>query len=240
MIIPTTGLVFLFGAFVFLYLSWKFYRCYKDENNRIAGFFSLSFLLIGLNYIVSGVPALLLIESHDVWKVAAPVYSSLTIGGWLLLGYAVISGKFPRYGRIIGSFFIILFLVSVSSVFFREIDYYYVDGALSWSLSPVFPFEYVFFVPFAIVPVLFLPLFFIFLKEARSSLDKMIKIRSLGFCMAMGFLFLGLVIDVALLNFSNLHPVYSDFNYLVVFTTLALSLIFTWFPPKPKWLKRVE
>ncbi len=240
MVIPTTGIVFLFGAFVFIYLSRRFYQCYKAENNRVAKLFSYSFFLIGLNYIVSGIPSLLLIESHDFWKFIAPSYFCFLAAGWILLGFTVFSNRLPKYAKIIGIVASLIFIISVLPFFFQVPNYYYTDGALSWDFGQSTEFPQLFFISLATIPFALFPLIIIFFWEARKTTDKKAKIRSLGFGIALGFMFLGTIIDSFLLTLMKVHPIYSDLNYFVIFIVLAITLLFSWFSPRPKWVKKIE
>lgn len=239
MIIPTTGIVFFFGAFVFIYLARRFWQCYKLENIRIAKFFSYSFFLIGLNYIVLGIPCLLLIESQIVWRIVAPIYFFLVIGGWLLFGYAVFSvlpERFNRFKRIIGALFLMI-LIPTTSVFliFYPPHYFYTDGTLDWEIESILVLP-----ALIIMPLIVIPSVIIFFQEAKKAKDKKTKIRSLGFGIALIFMITGVIIDLFLITVLKLHPIYSDLNYFIVFLILAITLIITWGPPKPKWVTKIE
>lgn len=234
MIIPTTGIVFLFGAFVYLYLSRKFYQCFKLENNRVAKLFSYSFFLIGLNYIVSGIPCLLLVENQSIWRIISPIYFFLIGGGWMLLAYTVFSFKFQKYSKIIGILFVSVF-ITLSPFIFKTPHYFFVEGALDWEIE-----SSLWFLGILIYPLIIIPLMVIFFQEARRAIDRKIKIRSLGFGLALIWILLGMITDFFLITILKLHPVYSDLNYFIVFSILAITLIFTWFSPKSKWVKKIE
>lgn len=238
--IPTTGLIYLFGVFVFFYLSIKFYRCYKEENNRIARLFSYSFFLIGLNYVVIAAPALFLIESHDVWRILAPLYISFVSVGWLLMGYAVLSSVFPKYSKVIGIFLFLIYLMSIIPFSIYTPSYFYIDGVLDWSFDMSSKLSFLFFTPFIATPFVFSSLIIIFFSQAKNAKDKRARIRSLGLGIAMSFMLLSMFTDFILITMTDLHPVYSDLNALIVFAILAFSLIFSWFPPKPKYVSKIE
>lgn len=89
MTIPISGIVFIFGAFVYIYLSRRFWRCYKAENNVVAKLFSYAFFLLGTYSVVVGIPSLLLIENQTIWRIIAPIYAFLLGGGYLIIGYTV-------------------------------------------------------------------------------------------------------------------------------------------------------
>jgi len=233
--IPTTGLVFSFGAFVYLYLSRKFYQCYKAEDNRFAKLFSYSFLLLGLNYLITSVPCLLLVEDEAVWRIVAPIYSMLTGAGWMLFIYAVFSAKWPRYAKLIGGALLFFMLIFSSIYVFNSPHYFFVDGTLNWEIGSG-PLTAL----FSFFSLLLIPTIMIFFKQFRETQDKRIKIRSMGFILAIASIFTGGIIDFFVITFLKVHPVYSDLNYFIVFSILALTLIFTWFKPRPKWVQKIE
>lgn len=237
MVIPTTGLTFIFGAFVFIYLSRQFFKCYKAENNKIAKYFSYSFLLLGLNYVTTGIPALFLIEDDKVWRFIAPIYYIFISAGWLLLAYTVFSIKFEKYSKVFAVFLFFVFLFCVLPFFFKIPKYYYVDGSLSWTFDS--SFQFLFFTPLVIIFILIPTIIFFFL-EAKRTVDRKKKIRNLGFGAAMFILLLTMFIDFLLLTILKVHPAYSDLNYLVMFSILAVTLIFSWFPPREKWVTKIE
>ncbi|MDD2696887.1 MAG: hypothetical protein PHE52_01885 [Candidatus Pacebacteria bacterium] len=240
MVIPTTGLIFLFGVFVFFYLSIKFYTCYKEENNEFAKLFSYSFFLIGMNYVITSVPTLFLIDNHVVWRIIAPIYTMFVAGGWSLLGYAVFSSTFQKYSKIIGGIMLLVFVFSSLPFFFYTPNYFYTDGVLNWGFDLSSKLFFLFFAPFVVTPLILMPLIAIFFLQAKRATEKKVKIRSLGLGIAMSFMLFGMITDLILLTLTNLHPVYSDLNYLIIFTILAFTLIFSWFPPKPKYITKIE
>lgn len=240
-IIPTSGLIFLFAVFVYFYLSIKFYRCFKEENNRIAKFFSYSFFLIGLNYIVMAVPSLFLIENRSIWRVASPLYVFFMAAGWIVLAYAVFSEKYPKRSQIAAVLFSFICLLSVLPFVFYAPNYFFTDGVLNWNFEITNKNILLFFIPFAVTPVfIFIPLAVIFFLKAKNTDDKKLRMRSLGFALSMSFVMIGMAVDVVLLNILNVHPVYSDLNYLIMLTILAVTLIFTWFPAKSKYVSKID
>ncbi len=241
MVIPITGLVFLFGSFVFLYLSRKFYSCYKEENNQIARYFSYGFFSIGLSYLIEVIPCLLLIEDHFVWRIVAPLYIFLYTAGWTLFAYTVFSNKFPKYSKIISFLLFFVLITTVSSYLSQVPNYYYTDGSLNW--EPLFGSN---LQRFSLVLsnlatfLLLIPLIIIFFSEAKKMNDIKIKIRSLGFAVALIFLFISIITDLVFVTILKVHPGYSDLVYLLMFSALASTLIYSWFPPKPKLVKKIE
>ena len=233
--IPTTGMVFIFGAFVYLYLSGKFYQCHRAENNRIARLFSYSFLLIGLNYLICSIPCLFLIEDQAVWKIVAPIYGILTGAGWFLFFYAVMSTRFPQYTKLIGGLLFGLMLIFAPMFLVNTPHYFFVDGVLDWEVNSLLWVSF-----FSLFPFLTIPAIIIFFKQFKEAEDKKIKIRSLGFALATVWLLSGAVTDFFLITFLKVHPIYSDLNYFIVFSILAITLIFTWFRPMPKRVTKVE
>jgi len=240
MTIPTTGLISLFGVFVYFYLSIKFYRCYKEEDNRIAKFFSYGFFLIGLNYVVETAPILFFIDDLGVWRILAPFYVCFMTSGWVLIAYAVFSSVLPSYSKAIGVFFSCIVLLSVFPFLFYTPKYFYVNGVLDWSFESIPHVAPFFFVPFVFTPLILSSMIIIFFLKAKNAQNRKVKIRSLGLAIAMFFMLLGMFVDLILITVGDVHPVYSDLNYLVVFTILAFTLIFSWFPPKSKYVTKIE
>lgn len=240
MVIPTTGLIFLFGVFVYFYLSIKFYHCYKEENNRIARFFSYGFFLIGMNYVVIAAPCLFLIENGNIWRFLAPFYVGFMTGGWTLIGYAVFSSVIVQYSKIIGIFMSFLVLLSIIPFLFYTPTYFFVDGVLDWSFELGLGLASFFFIPFVITPIILSSMIIIFLFQAKNAKDKKVKLRSSGIALAMFFMLLGMFVDLILITIGDVHPVYSDLIYLIIFTVLAFTLIFSWFPSRPKYVTKIE
>lgn len=238
--IPTTGLIYLFGTFIYLYLSRRFYQCYKEENNRTAKFFSYSFFLVGMNYLVTAIPTLFLIDSQSVWRFISPLYVFFISAGWFVLGYVVFSQKLPRYSKTIAIIFSYLVLVSIVPFIFYTPTYFYTDGVLDWDFQMNFESLFLFLVPYIISPIFLVLLIIIFFLQAKRASEKKVRIRSFGFALSLSFIIIGMLIDATLLNSANVHPLYSDLNYLIMFTTLAITLIFTWFPSKSKYVAKIE
>ena len=236
MIIPTTGIVFLFGAFVFIFLTRRFWQCYRREGIDIAKFFSYSFLLIGLNYIVSGIPCLFLIENQTVWQIVYPLYVSLMIGGWFLFSYSVFWERFKNYREIIATLFSIIFLSIVFSLLvLPPPHYFYTDGTLNWEVE-----ESLIIPAFLMMLLVIIPAIVIFFQEAKRTGNKKAKIRSLGFGIALTLIPLGVIIDFLLLTVFKVHPIYSDLNWFIMISILAITLIVTWGPPRPKYVTKIE
>lgn len=235
MVIPTTGLVFLFGSFIYFYLSRRFLVLYKKENNGTAKFFGYGFLFLGLNYLVAGVPALFLIESPAIWRLLTPLYSFFMALGWGTILYSVVSQQFKKYSKIYLFLYGIYVFLYASRLVSSPPNYYYVDGVLSWDISMSVLFPMIFLLPF-----IFVVLITFFFNKARKTNDPKTRIRSFGLALAASLFLLNCFIDFILLSFLKLHPVFSDLNYLITFSTLALTLIFTWFYPPRKYVAKVE
>jgi len=240
MVIPTTGLTFLFGAFVFLYLGRRFYQSYKIERNPTAKLFSYSFLSIGFGYFIGGMTTLFLIDSRTVWRVVDPIYAGFLSGGWTLLAYVVFSNTFPKYSKIFAILLFILFITSVLPFCFNVPRYYYRDGALDWELVLASPLWYLSLITYFTSPFIQISLAVILFRQAKRAVDKKVKIRSLGLGIAICLSFTALIMDFIIITVFKVHPVYDDLNYLLMFSALALALLFTWFPPRSKYVTKIE
>ena len=230
MIIPTSGIAFFFGAFVYIYLGRRFWRCYKAENNTVAKLFGYAFFLIGTYSLVIGIISLLLIKNQAIWRIIAPIYAFLLGGGYLIIGYTVGYIRFRKYLP----FYITLLLVGLISIVTLYIiyppSYFYTDGSLNWKINlPIMGLVIPIFVMMIIIPSII-----IFFQEAKKAENKKVKIRSLGFGLALSAAFFGMISDFFLITVFGLHPIFSDLNYFIISLILLLTLVPTWTPLKKK------
>lgn len=235
MVIPTTGLVFLFGSFVYFYLSRRFFILYKQENNNTAKFFSYGFLFLGLNYLIDGIPALFLVENPAIWRFITPLYSFLLVLGWGVIFYSIVSLKFKKYSKIYSFLYAIYIFLYLSGLISNPPHYYYVSGVLSWEISMPVLLPLIFLTP--LISILLITFFF---KEGRKTKDPKAQIRSFGLALFSLFVLLSSFTDLVLITFLKVNPVFSDLNYLVTFSILALTLIFTWFYPSKKYVTKIK
>jgi len=238
MIIPTTGIVFLLGAFVYLYLSRRFWNCYKAENIEIAKFFSYAFFSIGLYNLIAAIPCLLLTENPLVWRIFVPIYVFFLVAGWLLLGYAVLAKiRFPKYSRILIIIFSLIIISStLSTAALSPPRYFFVEpGSLDWEVKLELGIAVL-----LMGSLIFVPSAIIMFQEMKKSKDKRAKIRSFGFGLAFLWLIMEQFSDFFIATIFELHPIYSESIHLITLLILAITLIKTWGPPPPTWVKRVE
>ena len=239
MVIPTTGIVFLFGAFVYIYLARRFWNCYKLENNNTAKLFSYAFLSFGLGYFIQGAVSLLLIESQSVWRIISPLFGVCMAGGYGIITYAAARIKFQESLLFVKTLFpLILILICIPGIIFFILSppiYFYTDGTLNWEIkSEVAPLI------FGVSSLFIVFSATVFFREAKKIQDKKGKIRAFGLGLALLWLIVAMVTDFFLLTILKVHPIFSDLNYSIMFLILAITLILTWSPPRPKWVKKIE
>ncbi len=235
MVIPTTGIVFLFGVLVYFYLSWKFRKVYKKENNNTAKWFSYAFLLQGIYYLLQGVLALFLVDNPQIWRIVDPIRISITVISYLIIGYAIFKTAYPRFTPYFIFFIFTSGMLSVVLFIIYPPSYFYINGSMSWSWQVGLITKTINMISVFAVLLTFI---FFFFREAKRTEDKSVKIRSLGLGL---FFFLWIVsgmTDTVLCTVFNLNPVYSDLNYLITFLILAITLVKTWIAPSQKWVKK--
>lgn len=220
--IPTTGLVFFFGAFVFIYLARKFQKLYKSENNLVARNFSYGFLFLGLYYFIDGLPSLFLIADQAVWRIIAPVYTFFISTGWSIIIYTVFSSKFKNLSKLVAVSMLSFVIFNTGVVIFYPPYFFFSGGSLDWEVGPAFTLSI-----FSTLPLLII-LLVIFFQQARITQDKTTKIRSFGLGLFIIWTLLGMINDFFLTTVLNLPAVSSDINNFIVFSILAITLIKTW------------
>jgi len=228
MIIPTTGIVHLFGAAVLIFLASRFYRYYKAENNYVAKLFSYSFFLIGLSYIFSGIPSLLLIKNQIIWRISVPVYTFLLIGGWLVLAYILAYTKFRKYTWLIVGPISIFFIAIVISFITHPPFYFFIDGSVNWEIESLLGL-----MMFPAVLLLIIPMGISFFQQARRAEDRRVKIRAVGLGLAICWMVIPVIFDFFLLSIFRVHPIYSDLTYFIFFLVLLVTVLLTWGRPQP-------
>ena len=236
MIFPVTGIIFAFGTFVYFFLSRRFWQYYKLEGNYIAKIFSFSFFLIGLNYLFKIVPCLLLTENQTVWRIISPLGILFISAGYGLIIYIAAWMRLRKYLRFIVGLLLIVLPFLVISFVINPPHNFFIDGILTWELnqlSGLIASEF-------LSALIFLPIAIMFFQESKKTADKRAKIRAFGLGLAMIFFILVGMIDVTLLNVFKVHPIYSDLNYFIMFSILAVTLIWTWGAPKTKIGQKIE
>ncbi len=238
MTLPITGMVFLFGSFVFLYLSRKFWLTYKSEKNFVAQLFSYSFLSIGIGYLVATPPCMLLVDSPNLWRFVYPLYVFLISVGYLTIISIAARERLRRYFKPILFFLVAVMLIGELAVIISPPSYFFEDGSLNWRASHSMGSLVVVFLLFLLIPTITF-----FFQEGKKAKDTKAKIRAFGLGIALSDFILSGIIDYFLLNFFHVHPGYSDLNLAVMFSIIALTLIITWGPEtekKEKWVKKIE
>lgn len=234
-----TGLLYLYGAFIFIYLGRRFYLCYRRENNYIAKLFGIAFFSIGINYFVNSIPSLFLIDEPAVWKIVAPIYVFFMGTGWLIMCYAIVYSRMktkPSLGlNFLKILFLVILILTVMSYIIFPPRYFYIDGVLSWESSS----SLIFFM-FPIILIVSIYGIIFFFQEAKKAKDKTVKIRSFGLGMTMFLMLLTAFADFILLSIFKLHPIYSDLNYSIMLTILAITLIKSWGSSSPQLVKKIE
>jgi len=238
MAIPTTGIVFLFGAFIYFYLSRRFWNYYKAENNRIAKLFALAFFLLAMGFIVPSVFSLFLIENRVIWWIICPIYEGLISLGGLVIAYTVASVRFPKYLPFYIALISIALIIYVILLVIYPPFYSYINGSLNWELEKPLIIGGMSFLGLGLL--IFVPAAIVFFQEVKRAKEKKIKIRSIGLGLTMIWMLLVIIVDFFLLNIFKLPPVYSDLNWFTSFLLLAITLLLTWGSPRPKWVKKVE
>jgi len=234
MIIPTTGIVFLFGAAVYFYLSSRFNKFYKKENNNIAKWFSFAFFSLGLNYCVEVFPTLFFITDAKIWMIIGPIHMVLLSVGFIIMVGTIAKAFSLKFFRI---FIFPVLIISLGVIIMNILyppTYFFVDGSLNWEVKPqVSIFS-------GLLSIIIIPTAILLFRQAKKAEDKTVKIRAMGFGLYFIFLLLTAIIDFVLMAQLKLKPVYSDLNYFLTFIILGITLIKTWGSPREKLVKKVE
>lgn len=230
--IPLTGINFLIGSVIYFYLARRFYKCHKSEQNQVAKFFSWSFLLLGLNYLIVACPCLFLIDSAKVWRFIDPFRILFMFSGFFLMIYTVVYLTSKRYLPLIT---VILAIVAVSFsllAFLNPPSYFFVDGILDWELGSRLTGQLTGALYSVFILMVMLPVMVFFFRQARRVESKQVKIRSIGLGLFMLWSILGGLTDMFLITTMGLHPIFSELNYFIVFIILLFTMVKTWVPAR--------
>lgn len=230
MTIPITGIVFLFGAIVYIFSSHKFYQCWKRENNYIAKLFAYAFFLLGLHWFLNVIPCLMFIGDQAlIWRIIDPARIFFLFTGITILGYTMSYIRFPKYKWLA---VILLSTITITAIWLFIISpptYFYINGSLGWEIEPIIGI--ISFLPIALTVV---PMGIVFFQEARRAEDKRVKIRAFGLGLAMCWGIFPSIMDFILGNFFKIPPLYSDLSYLGCFLFLFITILLTWKPALPR------
>lgn len=235
---PYSGLTQTFGALVFLYLAYRFFRIYQIEKYSIAKFFSYTFFIFSLIYFILGIPSLFFIEDQAVWSMVVIFTLALQVLGGATLGYIFFYIKFPRISPKWG-FFLVLIIEMVliaPSLINPPVYFFEPNGVLNWEVEPLSSILRCLGILFFTIPIGML-----YLGEAKKAKKRQIKIRAYG----LGLGFLGFTItyflDFILLGIFRIDPKWSDILLGSGFLILLLMILFSpQIMRRQRWVKFVE
>ena len=232
--IPTTGIIFTFGTFIYFFLSWRFQRYHKLEENYIARIFSFSFMFLGLGNLIVAVPCLFLNNDVSLWRIIAPLQLVFISMGYLLILYNVLWSKIKEYAVYIVAFILVIVIYGMFLQITHPSVYFFTDGVLNWKPNPVMQIFSPALLLFAVPSILF------FFYEAKRTTDKRTRTRAFGLGLMVTWMIVTALMDLFLLTVLKVHPIYSDLNYLLMYLIIVITLILTWGPPRSKWATKVE
>jgi hypothetical protein len=223
MILPISGLIHIFGFFVTFFLSYKFLKIGKEEDNRVAKFFGYSMLLLSLGRIFLGIPALFFLQDYHTWIIFELIERTFLVSTLSVLGYIVYLIKFPKHIKIIVFFLVLISLIIVVGFAISPPVYHVTEqGFLRWKNPPLIP---------SLLNFLFLlgvtiPAIIMFFREAGSAKVKKTKITSISMALMLILFLIPAFIDFFSEPFSNiLKPIFSDISYFLAYF-LILVMIF--------------
>lgn len=233
MTFPISGSIHIFGFFSLLFLSWRFLKYAKKENNIIAKFFGYAFISFALSRFFLGLPALFMIREQNIWIIFEIIERAFLLLCVVLLGYIIYFIKFPKHAKKITVFFVLFsFIILLGFIFNPPVFSLTESGILSWS-PPLLPSILNFFL---IMPITILGSI-IFFREAVLASSKEIKRKSLGLGLTMLWSIIIGILDIFL---ANLNPLYSEINYLIFYSILPIILLFSYFSSKNKLSKQKD
>jgi len=222
--IPTTGIVFLYGAFVLFFISYRFLRLYKKTKNIFSQLFSIAFLSFGFGFLTVGGMYLLLIKDEFLWETLGKFFGGFNILGFGVLGITFFVITKPKAKELFMILFSILTLLSL--LFSPPPPHLYKNGTITWEekeMGKLSLFGKICFFILALSSIVPTAIYFLF--HARKSKEEKARKRTFiwGISLLLATIVL-LIMGSALLKIS-FHPVLGDFFIFLFLTSLLLVFL---------------
>jgi hypothetical protein len=232
-----TGVAYLIGAFVIGLLAYRFFQYWRRERTTVAKGFLWFAIIFSFFMLVTAIAGLFFADNTQVLRATVIGAAFLQSLGFATIAYLVFYLKFPQISPWFG-FFPILLLGLIATALTAIIPfspYLEPSGGINWDIQPLADiFRFFLFV------ITFLPFGFLIIQQAKQSKDPIVKARSIGIGLALGFGVIVGLLDFFLETILQLGAVSSDIAMSVLSFVVLLVILFTQKPPQSGYVTRVN